>query len=71
VDIFQTYNICNGSKHNEFSREDRTYYISDERLCAFRQLTLEQKLSWVEELASFLRMAKNQQGKAAGNFEAS
>jgi len=37
---------------------DRTYYVSDERLRAFRQLTTEQKLRWVEELAIFLRMAK-------------
>lgn len=37
---------------------DRTYYVSDERLRAFRQLTPEQKLRWVEELATFLRMAK-------------
>lgn len=35
-----------------------TYYVSDERLRAFRQLTPEQKLRWVEELATFLRMAK-------------
>ena len=37
---------------------DRTYYVSDERLRAFRQLTPEQKLRWLEELATFLRMAK-------------
>ena len=37
---------------------DRTYYVSDERLRVFRQLTPEQKLRWVEELATFLRMAK-------------
>ena len=37
---------------------DRTYYVSDERLRAFRQLTPEQKLRWVEQLAIFLRMAK-------------
>jgi fido (protein-threonine AMPylation protein) len=41
-----------------FPRGDRTYYVSDERLRAFRQLTPEQKLRWVEELATFLRMAK-------------
>ncbi len=41
-----------------FSRGDRTYFVSDERLRAFRQLTPEQKLRWVEELATFLRMAK-------------
>jgi len=31
---------------------------ASERLRAFRQLTPEQKLRWVEELATFLRMAK-------------
>ncbi|MDD2915974.1 MAG: hypothetical protein PHP70_11715 [Gallionella sp.] len=41
-----------------FDPGDRTYYVSDERLRAFRQLTPEQKLRWVEEMATFLRMAK-------------
>lgn len=41
-----------------FTPGDRTYYVSDERLQAFRALTPEQRLRWVEELASFLRMAK-------------
>lgn len=41
-----------------FDPGDRTYYVSDERLRAFRALTHEQRLRWVEELASFLRMAK-------------
>ncbi len=41
-----------------FAPGDRTYYVSDERLRAFRQLTPEQRLRWVEELAAFLRMAK-------------
>lgn len=43
---------------SDFPPGDRTYYVSDERLRAFRQLTPEQKLRWVEELAAFLRMAK-------------
>lgn len=42
----------------DFPLGDRTYYISDECLRAFRQLTPEQKLRWVEEMATFLRMAK-------------
>jgi len=42
----------------DFTPGDRTYYVSDERLRAFRQLTPEQKLRWVEELATFLRLAK-------------
>jgi hypothetical protein len=41
-----------------FNPGDRTYYVSDERLRAFKVLTPEQKLRWVEELAKFLRMAK-------------
>ena len=41
-----------------FDPGDRTYYVSDERLRAFRLLTPEQRLRWVEELAAFLRMAK-------------
>ncbi len=41
-----------------FDRANRTYYVSDERLRAFRALTTEQKLRWVEELAGFLRMAQ-------------
>lgn len=43
---------------HSFDPGDRTYYVSDERLRAFRQLTPEQKLRWVEELAIFLRIAK-------------
>ena len=41
-----------------FSPGDRTYHVSDERLRAFRMLTPEQRLRWVEELATFLRLAK-------------
>lgn len=41
-----------------FDRANRTYYVSDERLRAFRALTTEEKLRWVEELASFLRSAQ-------------
>ena len=41
-----------------FDRANRTYYVSDKRLRAFRALTAEEKLRWVEELASFLRMAQ-------------
>ena len=50
-----------------FSPGDRTYHISDERLRAFRMLTPEQKLRWIEELATFLRLAKIG-GKAAKDF---
>ncbi len=41
-----------------FNPGDRTYYVSDERLRAFKALTPEQRLRWVEELANFLRLAK-------------
>lgn len=41
-----------------FDPGDRTYHVSDERLRAFRALTPEQRLRWVEELANFLRLAK-------------
>lgn len=40
-----------------FDRSDRTYFVSDERLRAFRALPVESKLRWIEELALFLRMA--------------
>ena len=41
-----------------FTSGDRTYHVSDERLRAFKALTPEQRLGWVEELANFLRLAK-------------
>ncbi len=48
-----------------FNPGDRTYYVSDERLRAFKALTAEQKLRWVEELARFLRLAKLSKQKQA------
>jgi len=52
----------NSSDQNEkkvfFPDGDRTYYVSDERLRAFKALTPEQKLRWVEEVSTFLRVAK-------------
>lgn len=41
-----------------FDRGNRTYYVSDDRLRAFRALSAEEKLRWVEELATFLRLAR-------------
>ncbi|MDD2721143.1 MAG: hypothetical protein PHH47_07545 [Gallionella sp.] len=41
-----------------FTPGDRTYHVNDDRLRAFRQLTPEQRLKWVEELAAFLRLVK-------------
>lgn len=40
-----------------FKREDRTSYVSDERLAAFKALTPAQRLAWVEQMAAFLRKA--------------
>lgn len=53
-----------------FPPGDRTYYVSDERLRAFRMLTPEQKLRWVEEMATFLRLAKISGGKQEEVFKA-
>lgn len=50
-----------------FNPGDRTYYVSDERLRAFRALTPEQRLRWVEELASFLRLAKLSKKRTPSN----
>jgi hypothetical protein len=41
-----------------FDRGDRTYYVSDERLKTFRALSTEEKLRWVEELATFIRLTR-------------
>ena len=41
-----------------FDRGNRTYYVSDDRLRAFRALSAEEKLRWLEELATFLRMTQ-------------
>lgn len=41
-----------------FDPGQRTYFVSDERLRAFRALTPALRLRWVEELAQFLRMAR-------------
>ena len=41
-----------------FDRGDRTYYVSDKRMRAFRALPAEEKLRWVKELAAFLRLTQ-------------
>ncbi len=45
-------------------RGDRTYHVSDERLRAFAQLTVAQRLQWVEQCSQFVRLAQaaKQQG---------
>ncbi len=49
-----------------FDPGDRTYYISDARLHAFRALPAEDKLRWVEELAAFLRITRPAEKTYAG-----
>lgn len=39
-----------------FDRSNRTYHVSDERLRAFRTLSPEDKVRWVEQLVTFLRL---------------
>ena len=36
----------------------RAYKVSRDRLIAFKALTVEQRLKWVEESAAFLRLAR-------------
>ena len=47
------------------TRDQRTYYVSDERLRAFAQLSYAQRLQWVEQCSQFVRLA--QQAMANGN----
>ena len=47
------------------ARDQRTYYVSDERLHAFAQLSYAQRLQWVEQCSQFVRLA--QQAMANGN----
>lgn len=39
-------------------RDSRTYFVSDERLRAFAQLSHAQRLQWVEQCSQFVRMAQ-------------
>ena len=41
-----------------FDRGDRTYHVSDERMKAFAQLTVAQRLQWVEQCSQFVRLAQ-------------
>ena len=43
---------------NKQLRDSRTYYVTDERLRAFAQLTHAQRLQWVEQCSQFVRMAQ-------------
>ena len=40
------------------ARDQRTYLVSDERLHAFGQLSHLQRLQWVEQCSSFVRLAQ-------------
>jgi len=42
----------------DFDRGDRTYHVSDERLKAFAQLSVAQRLQWVEQCSQFVRLAQ-------------
>jgi hypothetical protein len=39
-------------------RDQRTYFVSDERLRVFAQLSHAQRLQWVEQCSQFVRMAR-------------
>ena len=45
-------------------RDQRTYYVSDERLRAFAQLSYAQRLQWVEQCSQFVQMAQQAKAKA-------
>jgi len=49
-------------------RDQRTYYVSDERLQAFAQLTPLQRLQWVEQCSHFVRLG--QQARQANSAQA-
>lgn len=49
-------------------RDERTYYVSDERLMAFAQLTPLQRLQWVEQCSHFVRLG--QQARQANSAPA-
>ena len=44
-------------------RDQRTYYVSDERLHAFAQLSYAQRLQWVEQCSQFVRLAQHAMAK--------
>ena len=44
-------------------RDNRTYYVSDERLRAFAQLSYGQRLQWVEQCSQFVRLAQMAKAK--------
>lgn len=49
-----------------FDCGDRTYYVSDERLAAFKALPTLEKLRWQEEIATFIRLTRLSQDRLSG-----
>ncbi|OGB12672.1 MAG: hypothetical protein A2W72_11350 [Burkholderiales bacterium RIFCSPLOWO2_12_67_14] len=43
---------------SQSQRDQRTYFVSDERLRAFAQLTPLQRLQWVEQCSHFVRLGQ-------------
>lgn len=50
-------------------RGDRTYYLRDERLKAFKVLSTLEKLRWQEEIATFIRLTRLGQAIPVGDNE--
>ena len=50
--------------NGHFDPGDRTYHLSDERMATFQALSLADRLRWVEELATFLRLARASRERA-------
>ncbi|MEN9438425.1 MAG: hypothetical protein RIR09_3080 [Pseudomonadota bacterium] len=46
-------------------RDNRTYYVSDERLREFARLSYAQRLQWVEQCSQFVRLAQMAKAKLA------
>ena len=44
---------------SQSQRDQRTYYLSDERMRAFAQLTPLQRLQWVEQCSQFVRLGQS------------
>lgn len=45
-------------KERSALRDQRSYFVSDERLHAFGQLSVLQRLQWVEQCSHFVRLAQ-------------
>jgi hypothetical protein len=50
------------------ARDQRTYYVSDERLHAFAQLSYAQRLQWVEQCSQFVRLAQQAMAKDSKKY---